>query len=395
MTRMQKRFLDCSGMTIEVAEQWARDLAETQRDVMFHLADLACYAESHWPDTHYQIWPEWVSPGLIQRAAGVGRAYPKEADRQHEATYTQFMQNAGREDRQSRLASIVQEGLTSDESRKADQAKHALDNLVRWLLAFDVHYFSHRTYHSGAGVETAMQVTEWVKRTVERLKQKGATDVLCAFEGVGSFRKELTASPEWAEHRYKDRPPKPSDLIHQLHLVRQLLEQFGFCCVSIDRHEADDVLASAAKQFPGRTTIISADKDLRQCLSDRCNILLDVEWTEDQTSGEHMPEYKWLTAKTHTEAKGITPGQWGSYQTIMGDNTDGIQGVAGVGEKGAADLVKMFGTAEACIAAAKTHDGRITPRQSSALMEFEGRLAITRQLVMLVDTLPIPSQTRI
>ena len=90
--RMRKRFLDCSEMTMEEAESWGKELAETQRDIMFWLGDLARYAEARWPDQHFQVWPDWISPGLISRAAGVTKAYPNEQDRQHEATYSQFMQ---------------------------------------------------------------------------------------------------------------------------------------------------------------------------------------------------------------------------------------------------------------------------------------------------------------
>jgi 5'-3' exonuclease len=383
--RLQKRFLDCKGMELGEAEALGRELTELQRDIMWWIADLARYAEARWPETHYQIWPEWVSPGLLARATGVGKAYPKASDRQHDCTYTQYMQNAGRPDRQQRLREIVEKGQTTDESARDERA-------ARWLLAFDIHYFAHRHFYSGAGVETAMQVSEWVKRTVERLKQKGATDVLCAFEGIGSFRKTLTAG--W-EHQYKDRPAKPDDLLHQLRLVRALLEQAGFACVAVSQYEADDVLASGAKQFPGKTTIISADKDLRQCLGQDCNILLDVEWVTNDTSGELLPDFKWLTAKAHIDATGIRPDQWADYQALMGDNVDGVQGAAGIGQKGAADLIKTFGTAEAVIEAAAAGDERIKANKRESLLEFERRLEVTRRLVTLRTDLTIATNTRI
>ncbi len=389
-SRTRDRFLETKGLTMEEAESFGTYFAETQRDLMFWLGDLARYAEAKWPDNHFQVWPEWVSPGLVSRAAGVARAYPKEEDRQINATYSQFMQNASKPDRLARLQEIVSQGLTSDESRKANQEERQEDSKPRWLLAFDIHYFAHRHYYSGAGVETAMQVSEWVQRTVERLKAKGATDVICAMEGSGSFRRELTDEAGWTENKYKDRPPKPDDLRHQIKLVRELLEGLGFCCVSVDRYEADDVMASAAAQFPGKTTIITADKDLRQCLSDSTNMLLDVSWSEDETSGEMTPDYKWLTAKSHTEATGLTPAEFLSAQTLMGDNVDGIQGAIGIGEVGAAKLIQEFGTVETAIQAAKDENESLKPKQCEALVEFEDRLEITRQLVTLDTKLSLP-----
>jgi 5'-3' exonuclease len=391
MTRLRKRFMDCKGLTQEQAESYAHGLAEQQRDVLWQLGDLAKYCEARWPDTHYQVWPEWISPGLLARVAAVAKAYPQENGRVTEATWTQYMREANQPDRQERVQSHVDAGRTSDEARVAS----ANQSRSRWLLAFDIHYFAHRHYYSGAGVETAMQVSEWVRRTVERLKEKGATDVVCAFEGHGSFRKELTADPKWTGSAYKDRPPKPSDLTHQLQLVRELLEKAGFACVSIDGYEADDVLASYANQFEGKTTIISSDKDLRQCLGTATNILLDVEWTEDDTSGDMLPEYKWLTAHSHTESTGIPPDQWADYQCLMGDNVDGIQGAAGVGEKGAKDLILEFGNVESLIDAARADDERIKPKRRATLLEFEHHLDVTRKLVRLVKDLPVPMNTRI
>lgn len=392
MTRMRKRFFDCSGATIEEAEAWGEELAHLQRDIMFWIGDLARYCESRWPDKHQQVWPEWVSPGMLARAAGTCRTYPQEEDRRHEATYSQYMQAAGRVDRHERLDAIVDQGLTSDESRKEDAAQRADAKRPRWLLAVDVNYFLHRFWFSGAGVEAAVGVATWVQRTVARLKEKGLTDVACCFDSRSSFRKELTK--DW-EDRYKDRPPKDAELVQQLQLVRDLIEGHGFTCISAEGFEADDMMASYAAQFNGRVTLLSQDKDVRQCLSDHCNILLDVEWTDDETSGDMMPEYKWLSAKQHTEATGIRPDQWAEFQTIMGDTVDKVKGVPGIGEKGAADLIKAFGTVEAAIQAAKDADERIKASKRAALIEFEPKLTVTRQLVTLRTDLPLPSATRV
>jgi 5'-3' exonuclease len=395
MSRLHDLFLDCKGLGIAALETTAADLAFHQRGVNWWIGDVAVAAEAISEKALHQVFPEWMSPDLISRCKAVAKAYPRDEDRNPLASWTIHMREAGRPDRIQRVQAHIDAGRTSDEARQANQQELAKSDRPRWLLAFDVHYYAHRHYFSGAGVETAMQVAEWINRTVERLKEKGATDVLCAFEGRGSFRKELTAGEAWIEHRYKDRPQKPDDLKHQLQLVRDLIEGQGLCCISMDGYEADDVLASAAAQFPGKTTVVTADKDLRQALSDTTNILLDVTWAPDETSGEMMPDYKWLTATAHTEATGIRPDQWAEFQIIMGDNVDGIQGVAGIGEKGAADLIKQFGSVAECIRAAKADDPRIKAKKREALIEFEGRHDITRKLVTLRTDLPIPTTTRI
>ncbi|MGH9931003.1 MAG: 5'-3' exonuclease [Pyrinomonadaceae bacterium] len=393
MSRMKPLFLDTSEMSVEEMENWGRDLIEYQKSLNWWLGDLARAARAKLGDDNYsQAFPPDASPGAIQRWEAVARAYPTEDSRNSLATWSVHMANVNRTDRIARVQASVDAGRTSDEERKASQEKRVDDNRPRWLLCVDVSYFICRFWFSGAGVEAAVGVATWVQRTVERLKEKGLTDVACCFDSKINNRKELTK--DW-EDRYKDRPPKDPELAQQLSLVHELLNGKGFACVSIEGYEADDVMASFAKQFDGRVTILSQDKDCRQCLSDKCNMLLDVEWTEDETSGEAIPQYQWLSAKQNTEATGLTPAQWIEFQTIMGDNTDGIKGCIGIGEKGSADLVKLFGSAEGAIAAAKAGDQQIKPAKQKALIEFEPKLAVTRQLVTLVDSLPIPATTRI
>jgi 5'-3' exonuclease len=390
--RFRSRYLDCSNLTIEEAQDLGEWFAQIQRDINFYCGDLARYAESRWPETHQQIWPEWVSSDMLSRCAGVCRAYPTEEERQHQATYTQYMQKSGKPNRQALLAEIVDRGLTTDESRKPLTPSEPATK-GRWLLAVDVNYYLHRFWYSGSGVESASNVAEWIERTVERLKLKGLTDVACCFDAPYNHRKELTK--EWVDEKYKDRPPKPPELIQQLQVVRQLLEGKNFACVSIETMEADDVMASYAKQFDGKVTIMTQDKDCRQCLSEKCNMLTDVEWSVDETSGEQIPDYKWVTAKSHVEDTGIRADQWIDYQSIMGDNVDGIKGAAGIGEKGAKDLIVWFGSCEAAIQAARDNDARIKPKKRDALIEFAAKLEITRQLVTLRDDLQVTTGTRI
>lgn len=385
---MQELFLDTSDMSVSEMEQWGKDLTLWQRQINWYIGDLARAARARLGEESYsQAFPPETSPGLIQRCEAVANAYPAQENRNPLATWSQHMQVANKPDRLERIEAMVTKGQTTDESRKTTTS-----NGSRWLLAIDVTYFLHRFWFSGAGVEAAVGVATWIQRTVERLKEKGLTDVACCFDSHRNHRKELTS--DW-EDKYKDRPPKDPELGQQLNLVYDLLKQQGLACVRIDGMEADDCLASFAKQFEGRVTLLTQDKDVRQCLSEKVNILLDVEWQQDETSGDMLPDYKWLSSRQHTEATGISPSQWVEFQALMGDPTDGIKGAVGIGEKGAADLIKDFGSASAAIQAAKTEDKRIKPKKREALREFEAKLESTLQLVTLVDSLPIPQTTRI
>ena len=393
MSPLQDSFFDPSKLDREQLESYGTAFAEWQKSVNFWIGDAARYARDvlHLGDNYSQIFPPSMSPGLIQRCEAVARAYPRQEDRNPLATWSIHMQHANRPDRIARVQAAVASGRTTDEEREANTKRASEPGGQRWMLCVDVHYFLHRFWFSGAGVEAAVGVATWIQRTVDRLKEKGLSDVACCFDSRTNNRKELTK--DW-EAKYKDRPPKDPELGQQLNLVQELLRA-KFCCVSIDGYEADDVMASFAKQFNGRVTLLTQDKDCRQCLSEKCNMLLDVEWTTDETTGDSLPDYKWLSSKQHTESTGIPPSQWAEYQAIMGDATDGIKGAAGIGEKGAADLVKLFGTVEGAIAAAKSDDERIKASKRKSLIEFEEKLEVTRKLVTLVTSLGIPRSTRI
>lgn len=410
MIRTNPLHLDTHGLTLEAMEQWGKDLTEQQKSINWWIGDLAIAAKAELGEDNYsQVFPVDVSPGLIQRCEAVARAYPLEY-RNPEATWSIHMQHKNATNRFELVAAAVNAGRTSDEERqhtaKVKEKTEAKEtNRSRWLLAVDVNYFLHRFWFSGVGVESAVAVSKWIGRTVERLKEKNLTDLACCLDSKTNHRKELTL--QW-EDKYKDRPTKEPELANQLQLVHELLQAKGFACISQEGMEADDCMASLASQFDGHVTLLTQDKDCRQCLSSKCNMLLDVEWIEDPTSGEKLPDYKWLSTKLHLEqtslkdkdgkpipGTGIDPSKWVEFQCLMGDATDGIKGAVGIGKEIAANLVRWFGTAEAAIQAAKDDDERITKKKRDALIEFEPKLEITRKLVTLRSDLRIPTSTRI
>lgn len=379
---------------IAALEAFGNDCGQWSRGLNWWVGDLYRIAERRLGDNASQVFPEWLSPGYIARCKGVAAAYKPE-ERNALATWAIHMQNSSRPDRIQRVQAHVDAGRTTDEAQQADRSERANENRPRWILCVDCNYYLHRFWHSGAGVEAATGVASWIERTVGRLKEKGLTDVVCCFDSHENHRKELTAEAGW-DDRYKDRPPKDPELSQQLNIVRDLLDKLGYATVSVGGMEADDVMASFADRFDvGKVTLMTQDKDLRQCLSSKCNILLDVEWTQDETSGEHLPEYIWLSAKQHTEETGISPSQWSEYQCIMGDNVDGIRGVEGVGKIGAALLLQKYGAIEAAIEAAKKGDEWLKPKQRESLIAFEDKLSITRQLVTLRTDISVSANTRI
>lgn len=391
---------------MEMFETYGNLIAESQRGVNWWIGDLARVAARRWPSTWEQIFPVWMSPDLIARCRAVSEAYPSH-ERNILATWSVHMKHANAPDRVALVQASVDAGQTSDEARKNPATPEPVvepqpkPTKPDWLLAVDVNYYIHRYFHSGAGIEAASTFDGWLGRLIERLQQKGLTDVVCCLDSRTNHRKQLTE--QW-ELGYKPRAEKDAELAGQLNLAPELLKARNILCVSIDDMEADDVMASYAVQFPGRVTLLTQDKDMRQCLSSKCNILKDVTWEENTETGQSVPVYQWVSAKQHTEegmtygsskVVGITPEQWPHFQCIAGDSTDGIRGVEGIGGKGAMDLIIAHGSIDAVIAACKDGTANLSAIKRLAVLNFEEIKDVTMQLVTLVTDLPIPMVTKL
>lgn len=409
MSRQNPLSLDTEGLSLSEMTQWGKDLTDIQKSINWRIGDLAKAAKKLLGEDNYsQVFPLDVSVGLIQRCEAVSRAYAPE-ERNPLASWSVHMQHANKPNRIELVAASVDAGRTSDEEREHSKSqKSSVGRAVRWMLAIDVNYHVTRTWASGAGTEAGKEVSGWIDRLVVRLKEKGLTDVVCCLDSTNSFRKELTK--DW-DDKYKSRATKDPELVQQLRLAEEMLKTYY--CARHDGFEADDLMASFAKQFDGKITLLTVDKDMRQCLSAKCNMLVDIQWNEDPTSGEMLPDYKWVSVKDHTgwldkDGKeqggftyngqtvwGITPEKMTLFQAIAGDSSDSISGADGIGAKIASDLVKEFGSFEEIIKAAKAEDPRITEKKRNALIEFEPKYEITMKLVTLRTDLPIPSATAI
>lgn len=410
----QQHAVALPGTSLDEFTNRIGDLIDTQKGLYWWLGDLVRQCKQQHGENWYQALPVDVSPGLISRCDGVSAAYQPD-ERNIGATWTIHANNAKRPDRIDLVQASVDAGQTSDEARKnpapvpepepvkeLEPVPVAEPTKQKWLLAVDVSYYVHSTF-SQAGVDTASTVEAWLVRLINRLKEtKGLTDVVCCLDSRNSFRKDLTK--DW-EHPYKlSRVDKEEELRVQFIHTIELIRNRNILCVSIDGMEADDVMASYAKQFDGKVTLMTKDKDLRQCLSDKCNMLTDVTWETNSETGNLVPKYSWVTAATHMKAgltyqschvDGITPEAFPHMQAIAGDTGDNVKGAIGIGPKAAMDLIKEHGTVQAVIAACKDGQVDLTEKKRIAILDFEDVSEITLQLVTMVDTLPVPKVTTI
>ena len=196
-------------------------------------------------------------------------------------------------------------------------------HLVDVCAVFFRFYFSPAPDYlndEGRDVSSLMSMIRWLS------KKEFFTDelVVMAFdESLGSgFRHAI-------DENYKTNRALPTDdIIYQLTLLKSIAQFMGFVVLASDEFEADDLIASAANQLAGDSCIIySRDKDLKQLLTNNVNLLdftNNTCWT---------PEL--LLSQMHLE-----PSQIPLYLALVGDASDNIQGVKGVGDKTARLLLQ-------------------------------------------------------
>jgi len=173
------------------------------------------------------------------------------------------------------------------------------------------------------------------------------------------------------------REEAPDDLGPQFQRVFEVVAAMGVPVFMVDGQEADDVIATIAQRLQDEgedvdLRIISKDKDLHQILTPNVRL-----W--DPTSGALLgPDELW-------EQKGYRPEQAVEIQTLVGDPTDNVPGIAGVGVKTAAKLIERYGTAENVIA----HAEEQTPKLRANLLAGAEGLPLTRRLVTLKRDVPL------
>jgi len=183
-------------------------------------------------------------------------------------------------------------------------------------------------------------------------------------------------------HRRKDYPdykvtrkPTPDDFHPQAQRIIEIVRAMGIPVLAADGYEADDIMATAAAKFADkglRVVLVSRDKDLDQLVSDHV-VLYDP--MKDET----------LDAAAIEKAKGYPPSKAVEVQTLTGDSTDNIPGVAGIGPKTAAKLIAQYGSADEVLA----HADELTPKQCENVKAAAETMQLSRKLVTLDSHVPI------
>jgi DNA polymerase-1 len=248
------------------------------------------------------------------------------------------------------------------------------------LFIFDSYNFAFRAYHAlpmlNAPDGTPVNAVHGFCRMVQAARREFAPQyVLAVFDAGGDGERKAM----FGEYK-ANRPPAPEDLRPQFELIRKATDALGIPRVQDPKFEADDLIASyvkAARAQGIRTVVVSSDKDLMQLVTDeppQC-----VLWDTMKAAAVGPAEV--------VEKFGVPPALLGDLLALVGDSSDNVPGVAGIGPKTASALLAEFGDLEGVLAGA----GRIPQKaRREKLMASVDLARLSRRLVELRADVPLP-----
>lgn len=243
------------------------------------------------------------------------------------------------------------------------------------LLILDGNNIVRRVYEARRGAPPEERLTGSLSASMasirRALREIRPTHAIAAFDYGGNT---------WRHEQFpgytKGREPMASGLRDALPGFRDAVtDELGVRCLAVQGLEADDVIATVAMRWSeaghGSCVVCSTDKDVLTLLPYGVNVR------------DHFARC-WLDA-AYVEAKfGVAPSQLRDYLALRGDKSDGVPGVPGVGPATAVDLLKRFGTLEACL-----EQARIIPGQPGRRLR-EGRREAERSLALVSFKTDVP-----
>lgn len=203
------------------------------------------------------------------------------------------------------------------------------------------------------------------------------THVACVFDVDGGSRFRYALHPTYKQGRAN----RPLELDAQIPMIKQICTFMGWNPIEFSGTEADDVLATIASRAKGmgftKTVLVTPDKDLCQLVNDEAGIRILYQREGLNTE---------LDAAGVKGRLGVEPHQVVDYLTLVGDTSDNVPGIPGIGEKGAASLLAEHGTLEGVIAA----KGKLRASYQTGLDQVLNRIQQSRSLVTVLRDMDLP-----
>ncbi len=268
------------------------------------------------------------------------------------------------------------------------------------LLLVDTAYLYFRAFH---GVPSTLrgpagQPTNALRGTLDALARlvgdRRPSHLACAWDQDWrpQWRVDLLAS--YKAHRVAESgigEGVPDELAEQIGPIRAVLEALGLQVIGAPGAEADDVIGTLVTRFGGRVRVevASADRDFTQLVDDAAGISLLTPMGRTSTAGWRRVDEAQVLA-----AYGVAPGSYVDLAGLRGDPSDGIPGVAGIGERTAARLLARYGDLAGIRAAAEAdalEKGGLTARHAASIRDSSAYLDVAPRVIGIVRDIDLPT----
>src|SRR4051794_22300709 len=227
-------------------------------------------------------------------------------------------------------------------------------------LYFRAFYGVPDSFHApdGTPVNAVRGLLDFISRLVSDYRP---THLACCWDNDWRPQWRVDLIPSYKAHRVEyvvstgpDVEVVPDPLEVQVPVILDVLEAFGIAVVGADGYEADDVIGTLATGAGRPVDVVTGDRDLFQLVDDDAEVR--ILYIARGVRNHERVDNAWVRAKY-----GIDAGQYADFATLRGDASDGLPGVAGIGDKTAATLLGRFHDMAGIIAAVHDPDSELGP----------------------------------
>jgi 5'-3' exonuclease len=240
----------------------------------------------------------------------------------------------------------------------------------------------------GTPVNAVRGLLDFISRLVDEYKP---THLVCCWDNDWRPQWRVDLLPTYKAHRVEAEVPGGSDVEEvpdplqvQIPVIIEVLGAFGITVVGADGYEADDVIGTLATDARMPVEIVTGDRDLFQLVDDDLGIR--VLYTA-RGVGRHEK----VTNAVVREKYDVNANQYADFATLRGDASDGLPGVAGVGEKTAGTLLNRFGTIDGIRAAALNPDSDLAPGPRQKILAAADYLDVAPEVVAVARHIDLGS----
>jgi 5'-3' exonuclease len=260
-----------------------------------------------------------------------------------------------------------------------------LDSASLWYRAY---YGMPDTLVSPTGMPVNA-IRGYLDMTARLISMYSPNRIVACIEGDWRPSWRVDLFPAYKANRLEDESDveeEPETLTPQIPVLLDLLDAFGIPMVGVDDYEADDVMATFAIREKGPIRIVTGDRDLFQLVDDRRDV--KVVYLAKGISQHDLVDISWVANKY-----GIPGDRYALFAMFRGDPSDGLPGVRGIGEKGAALIANNFASVGDALAGAKAGHEVLSASLAKKIVEGADYLKIAPTLVNCARDVAIPSMT--